>query len=185
MDKTETMSVGARLLGLYFIVNSLAGFGSSAHHHAFIANWALNRNLHVYCEKPLAITVEEARVVRANWQKKKGKLATQVGMQRHAHPNFNRVREMIRDGVIGDLQSASAWGNRQIRRPAYPAAEPVPAEERGVVVFRPGMTMEEMERQAIGAALKEARGNRRRAAEMLGIGERTLYRKLKEYQLEA
>ncbi|HEU4560364.1 MAG TPA: sigma-54 dependent transcriptional regulator [Longimicrobium sp.] len=66
-----------------------------------------------------------------------------------------------------------------------PPAEPEPLEERGVVVFRPGMTMEEMERQAIGAALKEARGNRRRAAEMLGIGERTLYRKLKEYQLEA
>ena len=50
------------------------------HTHAFIANWALNRNLHVYCEKPLAITVEEARTVRANWLTKKGKLATQVGM---------------------------------------------------------------------------------------------------------
>jgi DNA-binding NtrC family response regulator len=66
-----------------------------------------------------------------------------------------------------------------------PPPEPEPAEERGVVVFRPGMTMEDMERQAIGAALREARGNRRRAAEMLGIGERTLYRKLKEYQIEA
>jgi DNA-binding NtrC family response regulator len=66
-----------------------------------------------------------------------------------------------------------------------PAPEPEPPEERGVVVFRPGMTMQDLERQAIGAALKEARGNRRRAAEMLGIGERTLYRKLKEYQLEA
>jgi DNA-binding NtrC family response regulator len=31
------------------------------------------------------------------------------------------------------------------------------------------------------AALKETRGNRRKAAEQLGIGERTLYRKLKEY----
>jgi DNA-binding NtrC family response regulator len=43
------------------------------------------------------------------------------------------------------------------------------------------MTMQEMERAAIEAALREANGNRRRAAEMLGIGERTLYRKLKEY----
>ncbi len=97
------------------------------HHHAFIANWALNRDLHVYCEKPLAITVEEARVVRANWLKKKGKLATQVGMQRHAMPNFNRVRELVRDGAIGDLVSASAWGNRQIRRSGYlPPAGPPP-----------------------------------------------------------
>jgi DNA-binding NtrC family response regulator len=66
-----------------------------------------------------------------------------------------------------------------------PAPEPEPPEERGVVVFRPGMTMQDLEREAIGAALREARGNRRRAAEMLGIGERTLYRKLKEYHLEA
>jgi DNA-binding NtrC family response regulator len=66
-----------------------------------------------------------------------------------------------------------------------PPPEPEPPEERGVVVFRPGMTMQDLEREAIGAALKEARGNRRRAAEMLGIGERTLYRKLKEYHLEA
>jgi DNA-binding NtrC family response regulator len=65
-----------------------------------------------------------------------------------------------------------------------PTAEPEPAEERGVVVFRPGMTMSDLEREAIVAALREARGNRRRAAEMLGIGERTMYRKLKEYQLE-
>src|SRR5207253_871534 len=83
----------------------------------FVANWALNRDLHVYCEKPLAISVEEARVVRANWMKKKDKLATQVGMQRHAIPNFNRVRELVRDGAIGKLEVASAWGNRLNRRP--------------------------------------------------------------------
>jgi len=96
------------------------------HHHAFIANWALNRGLHVYCEKPLAITVEEARVVRENWLTKKGKLATQVGMQRHADPNFGRVAELIRDGAIGELESAVAWGNRQIRRDGYYPAEGQP-----------------------------------------------------------
>ncbi len=91
--------------------------------HAFIANWALNRDMHVYLEKPLAITVDEARVVRANWLPRKSKLATQVGMQRHAHDNFNRVEEMIRDGAIGELKSAYAWGNRKIPKPGYlPAA---------------------------------------------------------------
>ena len=39
--------------------------------------------------------------------------------------------------------------------------------------------------QAIAAALDEVRGNRRKAAEMLGIGERTLYRKIAKYGLEA
>jgi DNA-binding NtrC family response regulator len=51
------------------------------------------------------------------------------------------------------------------------------------VVYRPGMRMTEVERAAIEAALKETRGNRRRAADRLGIGERTLYRKIKEYGL--
>jgi DNA-binding NtrC family response regulator len=31
--------------------------------------------------------------------------------------------------------------------------------------------------------LRETRGNRRKAAEMLEIGERTLYRKLREYEI--
>jgi DNA-binding NtrC family response regulator len=52
------------------------------------------------------------------------------------------------------------------------------------VVYRSGMTMAEVERAAIEAALSEHRGNRRRAAEVLGIGERTLYRKIKAYHLE-
>jgi DNA-binding NtrC family response regulator len=52
------------------------------------------------------------------------------------------------------------------------------------VVYRPGMTMAEVEKAAIEAALKQHRGNRRRASEVLGIGERTLYRKIKAYHLE-
>ncbi|MCP5534635.1 MAG: Gfo/Idh/MocA family oxidoreductase [Akkermansiaceae bacterium] len=93
------------------------------HTHAFIANWALNRNLHIYLEKPLAITCEEARIVRANYLKRRDKVATQVGMQRHAGENFNRVRELIQDGAIGELKDVHAWGNRQIPKPGYlPAA---------------------------------------------------------------
>jgi DNA-binding NtrC family response regulator len=52
-----------------------------------------------------------------------------------------------------------------------------------VVTIAPGTKMTEVERAVIEAALKETRGNRRRAAELLGIGERTLYRKIKEYRL--
>jgi len=52
-----------------------------------------------------------------------------------------------------------------------------------VVSIVPGTKMTEVERAVIEAALKETRGNRRRAADLLGIGERTLYRKIKEYRL--
>ena len=99
------------------------------HTHAFIANWALNRDLHVYMEKPLAITVEEARTVRASYLPRMHKLATQVGMQRHAMSNFNRLREMIHGGIVGELKEVAAWGNRQIPRPGYLPPEGSPPPE--------------------------------------------------------
>jgi DNA-binding NtrC family response regulator len=63
-----------------------------------------------------------------------------------------------------------------------PAAAAAVAE--GTVLYRSGMSMADVERAAIEAALRETRGNRRKAAEVLGIGERTLYRKLKTYALD-
>jgi len=96
------------------------------HTHAYVANWAMNRGQHVYCEKPLGNSVEEARVVRATYLKNKSKLATQMGTQRHEYENFNRVREMVRDGAIGELVEVCAWGDRQIRRPGYLPAQGEP-----------------------------------------------------------
>jgi DNA-binding NtrC family response regulator len=52
-----------------------------------------------------------------------------------------------------------------------------------MITIAPGMTMEDIERAAIRQALAASRGNRRKAAEMLAIGERTLYRKLREYNV--
>jgi len=65
---------------------------------------------------------------------------------------------------------------------------PLTAEETGgtdeeSVLYRPGMSMADVERAAIEAVLRQTRGNRRKAAEVLGIGERTLYRKLKQYAM--
>jgi len=96
------------------------------HHHAFIANWALNRNMHVYCEKPLGISVEEVRTVRANYLGRRAKVATQHGTQRHAYPNFERLRELILDGAIGELKTVHSWDARQLPRPGYPKGEGQP-----------------------------------------------------------
>jgi two-component system, NtrC family, response regulator HydG len=46
-----------------------------------------------------------------------------------------------------------------------------------------GKSLSELESLFIGETLKVTGGNREEAAEMLGIGERTLYRKIKEYSL--
>jgi DNA-binding NtrC family response regulator len=84
-----------------------------------------------------------------------------------------------RDGWIGDVQPAAT-----IAAPAAAAIEPRDqAPPPNVVTVPPGTKMADIERSVIEAALKETRGNRRKAAEMLGIGERTLYRKIKEYQM--
>jgi DNA-binding NtrC family response regulator len=96
---------------------------------------------------------------------------------------FEIYREKHRDPIA--LPGRGSLGTFAAPLPYAPPPplEPEPPEEKGTVVYRSGMTMQDLEREAINAALKEARGNRRRAAEMLGIGERTLYRKLKEYSI--
>jgi len=63
--------------------------------------------------------------------------------------------------------------------PLTPSPEP-----HDHVIYKAGMSMSDVERAAIDAALRETHGNRRKAAETLGIGERTLYRKLKEYAID-
>ena len=60
---------------------------------------------------------------------------------------------------------------------------PAAGASANVVTVMPGMTMAQIERASIEAALRETQGNRRKAAELLAIGERTLYRKLKEYDI--
>ncbi|MGC9454624.1 MAG: sigma-54-dependent transcriptional regulator [Phycisphaerae bacterium] len=46
-----------------------------------------------------------------------------------------------------------------------------------------GISLEEAEKELIRNTLKMTEGNREQAARILGIGERTLYRKIKEYDL--
>jgi DNA-binding NtrC family response regulator len=89
-------------------------------------------------------------------------------------------RDGGRAGWIGDAHPVSLGpGGRPVA-----GIEPLnQAPPRNVVTIEPGMTMEQIERAVIQAALRETRGNRRKAAEMLGIGERTLYRKIKEYKM--
>jgi len=93
-------------------------------------------------------------------------------------------RPSLRGGWIGEVHPAPPPLHAVTAPPAVAAIEPrdqLPPPN--VLTISPGTTMAEIERSAIEIALKETRGNRRRAAEMLGIGERTLYRKIKEYRM--
>ncbi len=67
--------------------------------------------------------------------------------------------------------------------PAQPAAEEVEFQD-SEVVENDGVALFEREKAAIVRALDRHRGRRRPAAADLGISERTLYRKIKEYGIE-
>jgi len=98
------------------------------HTHAFINIWAMNRGKHVYSEKPLANSVQEARMVRDTYIKNKGKLATQMGTQIHASDNYRRMVELIRRGAIGTVKTVHVWCSRTPEGGSYlPPVEPVPS----------------------------------------------------------
>jgi predicted dehydrogenase len=80
------------------------------HHHAPATVRALRRGLHVYCEKPLTHTVEEARLV-AKLTAEKG-VATQMGTQNHEHPGYLRLVELLRGGAIGKVSDVHVITDR-------------------------------------------------------------------------
>lgn len=57
-------------------------------------------------------------------------------------------------------------------------------KQAGRSVFEPGMTLEEMEREAIRRTLQATSGHRAETARRLGLSVRTLQRKIKQFQLE-
>lgn len=52
-----------------------------------------------------------------------------------------------------------------------------------VQVFEGNLNLEQIEKAAVIRALDVTKGNREKAAQLLGIALRTLYRKIKEYEL--
>jgi hypothetical protein len=88
------------------------------HTHAVAAVAAMKQRKHVYCEKPLTRTIQEARVMRETAQKYK--VVTQMGNQGSASGGLRRAVELAWGGVLGDIREAHVWfdgGNGPLRRP--------------------------------------------------------------------
>ena len=83
------------------------------HTHAVISMEAIKRKKHVYTEKPLTHTIHEARMLTK--AAKEYKVATQMGNQGQAEDGPRRLREMIWDGVIGQIREIHAWTDRPNR----------------------------------------------------------------------
>src|SRR5438105_3601602 len=80
------------------------------HTHAVAVLPALKLGKHVYCEKPLAHSVWEARLLA--YEAVQAKVTTQLGTQGHANENCRRVVEMIQTGAIGPVREVHAWASR-------------------------------------------------------------------------
>ncbi len=83
------------------------------HTHAPACVWAMNRGMSVFCEKPLAHSSYEARVMQDTYKKNKDRLATQMGTQIHATDNYRRVVELVQSGAIGPVREAHVWCGRK------------------------------------------------------------------------
>ena len=82
------------------------------HTHAVIALAAIELGKHVYVQKPLAHSVQEARVLTE--AARRNSVATQLGNQGHSGDGARLICEWIADGAIGAVQEVHAWTNRPV-----------------------------------------------------------------------
>jgi predicted dehydrogenase len=69
--------------------------------HYPIVKECLNRNIHVFCEKPLALNTIEAREL-AELALAKNRI-NQVGYHNHFIGTFRELKKLIKEGLIGEL----------------------------------------------------------------------------------
>ena len=95
--------------------------------------------------------------------------------------NVRQLRNVVESMVVVDYDGLLDTDDlpEELAGPAEPAAEPTDCSLVGLV----GRTLEEIEKMFIIETLRVSGGNRELAASKLGIGERTLYRKIKEFGL--
>lgn len=97
------------------------------HMHATAAMWCMERNKHVYVQKPLVRTIWEARQLRE--AAKKYRVATQMGNQGYSNEGTRQCAEIIWNGDIGAVSEVHAWSDRPLWPQGLteiPPPEPVP-----------------------------------------------------------
>jgi two-component system response regulator HydG len=95
--------------------------------------------------------------------------------------NVRQLRNVVESMVVVDYDGLLDVDDlpEELAEPAEPVAELAP----GTLAALVGRPLEEIERLFITETLRLTGGNREEAARMLEIGERTLYRKIKGYEL--
>ena len=82
------------------------------HVHAPAAVYAMNRNIHVYVQKPITHNIREARLLTELAREKK--VVTQMGNQGGSNPLLNMVQNWIDSKKIGKVSKVQVWTNRPV-----------------------------------------------------------------------
>jgi two-component system response regulator HydG len=94
--------------------------------------------------------------------------------------NVRELRNVLENMVVTGSHEVAELSDLP---PGLVGGEPTPPETEGGLSGLAGRTVKEVEREHIRATLELVGGHRKKAAQVLGIGERTLFRKIKEYDL--
>ena len=97
------------------------------HTHFHPSMMAMQMGKHLYCEKPMAHCLAQVRAMTETAARKR--LATQLGMQRHALLNVHRVVELIQSSTIGQVGECHAWIGGDRGMPSLPTDFPSVPEE--------------------------------------------------------
>ncbi|MBN1359846.1 MAG: Gfo/Idh/MocA family oxidoreductase [Sedimentisphaerales bacterium] len=92
------------------------------HTHAVASMMAIKMGKHVFCEKPLTHSMDEAR--RIAGAAREAGVATQMGNQGHSGEGIRLICEWIWDGAIGPVREVHAWSTH----PVWPQGLTRPAE---------------------------------------------------------
>lgn len=92
------------------------------HMHAVIAAAAMKAGKHVYVQKPLTYSVQEARTLR-DLAESTG-VVTQMGNQGHSSDEARLINEWVRAGVIGNVREVHVWTDRPIWAQGLPRPAP-------------------------------------------------------------
>lgn len=97
------------------------------HTHAPAAVYAMERNKHVYLQKPLTHNVREARLLTEMAREKK--VVTQMGNQGASNPDQLTVQKWVDSGVIGPIDTVYVWTDRPVWPQGIPPIAPAPSQK--------------------------------------------------------
>jgi predicted dehydrogenase len=80
---------------------------TSPHWHALMSIHAAEAGKDFYCEKPMTLHLAESLAVKRAAEKH-GRV-TQVGTQIHAKPNYRRIVDVVRSGVLGPISTVRTF----------------------------------------------------------------------------